>query len=93
MQIQYDSKTDLLYLRLDDECQPVVNRRVGDDVVLDIGSDDRVVGIEIMGASRHVRMDKLSPVTYQSTPGSRDLSLVHEPAGHYTSKPRKRRPR
>lgn len=35
MQIHYDSKTDLLYLRLDDDRQPVVNRRVSDDIVLD----------------------------------------------------------
>ena len=69
MQIQYDSGTDLLYLRLDDERQPMVNRRVSDDVVLDVGRDDRLVGIEIMEASRHVRMDKLLPVTYGHAPG------------------------
>jgi len=65
MQIQYDSRTDLLYLRLDDESQAVVNRRVSDDVVLDVGRDDRLVGIEIMEASRHVRMDRVLPVTYE----------------------------
>jgi len=68
MQIQYDSRTDLLYLRLDDARQQVVNRRVSDDVVLDIGRDDRLVGIEIMDASRHIRMDKLLPVTYETAP-------------------------
>lgn len=66
MQIHYDAKSDLLYLRLDAEKQPVVNRRVSEDIVLDIGADDRVVGIEILDASRHVRMDKLLPVTYTS---------------------------
>ena len=93
MQIQYDSRTDLLYLRLDDEPQTVVNRRVSDDVVLDIGRNDRLVGIEIMDASRHVRMDKLLPVTYGAAPTAADPSMVREPAGRYASRPRKRRAR
>lgn len=76
MQIHYDVKTDLLYLRLDDEKQPVVNRRVSEDIVLDIGSDDRVVGIEILDASRHVRMEKLLPVTYSTATGK--ISVVRE---------------
>jgi uncharacterized protein YuzE len=79
MQIHYDAKTDLLYLRLDDEKQPVVNRRVSEDIVLDIGSDDRVVAIEILDASRHVRMEKLLPVTYGAAAG--EISVVRkEPA-------------
>lgn len=76
MQIHYDAKTDLLYLRLDDERQPVVNRRVSEDIVLDIGSDDRVVAIEILDASRHVRMEKLLPVTYSTAAG--EISVVRE---------------
>jgi len=49
MQIQYNAKTDLLYLRLDDRKQPVVNRGVTDEIVLDIGEDEKIVGIEILG--------------------------------------------
>lgn len=64
MQIHYDAHSDLLYLRLDDTQQKVVNRRVNDDVVLDIGVGDRIVGIEILEASKHVRMDKVFPVEY-----------------------------
>ena len=48
-QIQYHAKTDLLYLRLDDRQQPVVNRRVTEDIVLDSGEDEKIVGIEIQG--------------------------------------------
>jgi uncharacterized protein YuzE len=64
MQINYDASADLLYLRLDDEPQEVVNRRVNDDIVLDIGAGDRIVGIEILDASKHVRMEKVFPVEY-----------------------------
>lgn len=65
MQIIYDSKTDLLYLRLDDRKQPVVNERVSDDIVLDIGEGDKIVGIEILDASKHLNLDRLLPVKYE----------------------------
>ena len=64
MQIMYNSKTDLLYLRLDDEQQQVINKRVSEDVVLDLGKDDRIVGIEILDASRNLNLHTLLPVTY-----------------------------
>ena len=65
MQILYNVKTDSLYLRLDDRKQQVVNKRVSDDVVLDIGEDDRIVGIEILDASKHLNLEKLLPVKYE----------------------------
>ena len=67
MQILYNSKTDLLYLRLDDQKQQVINRRISDDVVLDVGDDDRIVGIEILDASKHINLNQLLPVRYSST--------------------------
>jgi uncharacterized protein YuzE len=66
MEIFYDSKTDLLYLRLDNRKQDVINKRVSDDVVLDLGDGDRIVGIEILDASRNLNLDKLLPVTYHN---------------------------
>jgi uncharacterized protein YuzE len=83
MQIQYESRTDLLYLRLDDEPQTVVNRRVSDDIVLDVGRDDRLVGIEIMEASRHVRMERLLPVTYDHAPRRKSPATVRERKARY----------
>ena len=65
MRVYYDDKTDLLYLRLDDRKHDVVNRRISEDVVLDIGEDDRIIGIEILDASKHVSLEKLLPVEYQ----------------------------
>ena len=52
MQIVYDAKTDLLYLRLDDQKQDVINKRISEDIVLDLGKGDRIVGIEILDASK-----------------------------------------
>ncbi|MFP4642045.1 MAG: hypothetical protein ACLFPU_07705 [Dehalococcoidia bacterium] len=40
MNILYDDRTDLLYSRLDDRQQEVVNKRVSEDVVLDVGENE-----------------------------------------------------
>jgi len=64
MNILYNDKTDLLYIRLDDRKQDVINRRVSEDIVLDIGKDERVIGIEILDASKHVNLEKLLPIKY-----------------------------
>jgi uncharacterized protein YuzE len=65
MNIIYNDKTDLLYIRLDDRKQDVINRRVTEDIVLDIGEGDRIIGIEILDASKHVTLDRLLPVKYE----------------------------
>jgi len=67
MHISYNDKTDLLYIRLDDRKQQVVNRRISEDVVLDIGEGDKIIGIEILDASKHVSLDRLLPIRYKIT--------------------------
>jgi uncharacterized protein YuzE len=68
MQILYNSKTDLLYLRLDDRKQEVINKRISEDIVLDLGEGNRIVGIEILDASKHLNLERLLPVTYEVSP-------------------------
>lgn len=75
MQVVYNSATDLLYLRLDTTKQKVVNRRIADDVVLDLGARDRIVGIEITDASRHVNLPGILPVVGRKA-GKRGKILV-----------------
>ena len=62
MKIEYDEKADLLYMRLDVRAQEVLNRRISEDVVLDLGEGQRIVGIEILNASRKVDLTQLLPV-------------------------------
>jgi uncharacterized protein YuzE len=64
MYISYDKKTEVLYIRFDDKKQEVINRRISEDIVLDIGADDNVIGIEILDAPRHVNLEKLLPISY-----------------------------
>ena len=68
MQILYNAKTDLLYLRLDDRKQQVINKRLSEDIVLDLGEDNRIVGIEILDASKHLNLERLLPVKYEVSP-------------------------
>ena len=52
MQIVYNDKSDLLYIRWNQNEQEVTNKRVSEDIVLDLGLSDKIVGIEIMNFSR-----------------------------------------
>ena len=63
MQVHYDDKTDLLYIRLDSPPQEVLSRDVAEGVTLDIGADDRIVGIEILDASRRLDLRQVLPVS------------------------------
>jgi len=70
MNVSYNDKKDLLYIRLDDRRQQIINRRVSDDIVLDIGEGDKIIGIEILDASKHVNLDRLLPVNYELSKGA-----------------------
>jgi uncharacterized protein YuzE len=51
MQISYDKEADALYIRLlegDFQCRTV---RLTDDIALDFAAGERLVGIEVLGAS------------------------------------------
>ena len=69
VQIVYNAKTDVLYLRLDEAKQDVINQRVSEDVVLDIGNEDKIIGIEILDASSHTNLKTILPIEYQITAG------------------------
>ena len=65
IKVYYDDKTDLFYIRFDGRKQQVVNKRVAEDIVLDLGDKDRIIGIEILDASKHVNLEALLPIYYE----------------------------
>lgn len=69
MQIVYNPKSDILYIRLDDLKQDVINQRVSEDVTLDIGKEDKIIGIEILDASLRLNLKNIFPVEYQVAAG------------------------
>ena len=64
MNILYNDRKDLLYIRLDDRKQDVINKRISEDIVLDIGERDMIIGIEILNASKRITLERLFPITY-----------------------------
>ena len=69
MNILYNDKIDLRYIRLDERKQEVINRRISEDIVLDIGKDERLIGIEILDASKRVNLKRLLPIKYETPKG------------------------
>ena len=70
MEINYNSKTDLLYIRIDKKKNSVINKRITDDIVLDLGKNDMIVGIEIMDASKHIHLEDILPVKVKTSKAS-----------------------
>ena len=65
MKIEYVQKADLLYVRFDPRPQEVANRRISEDIVLDVGDGEKIVGIEILNASRNVDLAQFQSVKFQ----------------------------
>ena len=65
MNISYSDGNDLLYIRLDEKKQDVVNKHVSECVVMDIDEGKRIVGIEILNAAQRVNLENLLPVKYE----------------------------
>ncbi len=67
MKLTYDSKYDLLNLKLTDRSSQVLTHRVNDDVAVDFDENGQIVGIEVLAASKHIDLASLLPVTVEST--------------------------
>jgi uncharacterized protein YuzE len=61
MRISYDTKYDILYLKLG-EAEKVYCKDVDEDITMDIDAQGKLVGLEIISASEHVNLSLLLPV-------------------------------
>ena len=64
MTITYHRKSDLLYIALDERATQVRNEDLGDDVHLELGEGECIVGIEILRASKRVDLAGLVSLKY-----------------------------
>jgi uncharacterized protein YuzE len=64
MRVYYDNKVDALYLKLGEETPEGVVE-VSEGVNLDTTSDDRIVGIEILDASKRINLQTLLSYTIE----------------------------
>jgi len=70
MKIYYDDKYDLLYIRFSrQEKEEVQNIEIFDGVVLDVGENGKIVGIEILDASEKIALEELLPIKYAFNTG------------------------
>jgi uncharacterized protein YuzE len=65
VRLKVDQKNDALYLRLD-ESAVVESEEVRPGVILDYDADDNVVGIEILGLSKRVPVEKLKSLQFET---------------------------
>jgi uncharacterized protein YuzE len=57
MKISYDQEVDALYIRLVEGDFPCRTLRLSDTVALNIGPEERLVGIEVLDAKRSLNLD------------------------------------
>ncbi len=67
MDISYDAKFDTLYIRFLPGKHQVETRLVDDDIALDFDEQDRLAGIEVLGASRRLDLRYLFPIEITKT--------------------------
>ena len=54
MKINYDSEVDALYIYLL-EAQVIESEEIAPDIIVDFSEDGKVIGIEILNVSKHLR--------------------------------------
>jgi len=86
MKISYDSEIDALYIRFVEgkhECRTV---RLNEEVSLNIGAGEKLVGIEILDAKEVLGAGKIPPVTLDGLDLADAPLVLHEkPAKKYGS--------
>jgi uncharacterized protein YuzE len=65
MRLKVDHKNDALYFRLD-ESAVVDSEEIRPGVILDYDANDNVVGIEMLGLSKRVPVEKLKTLQFET---------------------------
>ena len=61
MKITYDPKVDAAYISFKDSHVQVTTMRVTEDIAIDFGPHEEIVGIEILDASEHLNIKREKP--------------------------------
>jgi len=62
MKIRYDREVDAAYIYLKERPDQVTTVRLTEDIAVDFGPGEEVVGIEVLSASEHLGLDPQRPV-------------------------------
>ncbi len=66
MRISYDTEVDALYIRLVEGPQECRTVRLSEEVALDLGPGERLVGIEVLEASRVLGAKLTEPIELEN---------------------------
>lgn len=66
MEIKYDARTDMMYIRFNNKKVHTNAVTADDSVVIDLAEDQTIVGIELISPSRYV--DDIDEMVYRYTP-------------------------
>jgi len=61
MKIKYDSKVDAAYISFKKGPMQVTTMRLTEDIAVDFGPKEEIVGIEILDASKHLGLERREP--------------------------------
>ena len=65
MKVTYDPYADAVYIYLTTEKHELTTLVTDDEVMVDIGSNRAVVGVEILGASSRLNLEELKTVEFE----------------------------
>ena len=61
MKIKYDSEVDAAYISFKKGPMQVTTMRLTEDIAVDFGPKEEIVGIEVLDASKHLGLQKRKP--------------------------------
>lgn len=61
MKIKYDSEVDAAYISFKNGPVQVTTVRLTEDIAVDFGPNEEIVGIEILDASEHLQLNRKEP--------------------------------
>ena len=71
MRITYDKSVDAMYIRLNEKLTYKSSKKVSDDVLIDYSDDGKVIGVEVLTASKNALfpLSKASnvPIEFKAT--------------------------
>jgi len=61
MKISYDQQVDALYISFNQRPTELTTVRLSEDVAIDLGPKEEIVGIEVLDASEHLSLERMKP--------------------------------
>jgi uncharacterized protein YuzE len=61
MKLKYDPEVDAIYISFKQGTAQVTTIRINEDVAIDLGPGEEVVGIEVLDASEHLNLNREAP--------------------------------